>query len=279
MDVSRIEYDVIWPHSRDDYLTIEEPVRLSVATPVGDDPSPARPAAPSGRELAARALLGAGCTQARAGALLGVSRRTVGRTADRDVSAALRQAETLTRARGCLVESERRGSTAEERDAALDWLGHALREQQGARPPADHPDSPAVFAGPMGEASPPAPARAEPTASSQAASAPRVSHRGPGRVIRGRPRSTSTTARSASVSRPRQKPSPSPASASGLALEQVHALTEQQQRILHRSVVLEWALHAETLDSSTLREAFTDLLADITTSARAIATILQQATR
>jgi len=88
MDVGRIEYDVIWPQSRDDYLTIEEPVRLSVATPVGDDPSPARPAATSGRELAARALLGAGCTQARAGDLLGVSRRApsagVGTWSDHD---------------------------------------------------------------------------------------------------------------------------------------------------------------------------------------------------
>src|SRR5262249_13346550 len=65
----------------------------------------------------------------------------------------------------------------------------------------------------------------------------------------------------------------------GLALEQVHALTHQQQRTLHGSVVHDCALKAEALDPSTIREAFTDLLDDITTSARAIATILQQATR
>src|SRR5262249_61452548 len=92
------------------------------APPVGDAPSPAPPAPTSGRALAARALLGAGCTHARAGALLGTSRRSIGRTVDLDVPAALRNPETLTGVRGCLVESERRGSTAEERDAALDWL-------------------------------------------------------------------------------------------------------------------------------------------------------------
>jgi hypothetical protein len=64
----------------------------------------------------------------------------------------------------------------------------------------------------------------------------------------------------------------------GLALEQVHALT-QQQRILHRSVVLDCALKADALDPPTMREAVADLLADITEAARAIGVIVQQATR
>jgi hypothetical protein len=65
----------------------------------------------------------------------------------------------------------------------------------------------------------------------------------------------------------------------GLALEQVHALTQQQQRILHRSVVLDCALKADALDPPTMREAVADLLADITEAARAIGVIVQQATR
>src|SRR5262249_28291361 len=107
-------------------------------------------------------MLRAGCRQARAGALLGVSRRTIGRTADLDVPAAVWNPETLTGARGCLVESERRGSTADERDAAaLDWLGHALHEQPADRPPAERPDAQAASRGPTGEASQPGPPRDE----------------------------------------------------------------------------------------------------------------------
>src|SRR5262245_44640709 len=239
---------------------------MRVAPPVVDDPSPAPPAPPSGRALAARALLGAGCTYARVGALLGTSRRTIGRTADLDVSAAVQNPETLTRARGCLVESEQRGSTADERGAALDWLGHALREQPGERPPADRPDPQAASPGPMGEASPPGPPRDEPTPRPHAAPAPRVPHHGPGRIVRGRPRGPSTPGGSPTASRACATPAPSPSLPPGLALEQLHALTQQQQRILHRSVVLAWAMHAEGLDPSTLRAAIADLLADITTS-------------
>jgi len=61
MDAGNITYDVVWPRHWAHYLTIEEPVIMSVATPVVDDPSSAAPSAPtSGRELAARALLGVG---------------------------------------------------------------------------------------------------------------------------------------------------------------------------------------------------------------------------
>src|SRR5262245_9091816 len=157
MDAGSIEYDVVWPRHRRDYLCVEEeePVLMRVAPPVVDDPSPAPPAPTSGRALAARALLGAGCTHARAGALLGTSRRSIGRTVDLDVPAALRNPETLTGVRGCLVESERRGSTAEERDAALDWLGRALHDPPGDRSPAERPAHQAASSGPTDEASQP----------------------------------------------------------------------------------------------------------------------------
>jgi hypothetical protein len=62
----------------------------------------------------------------------------------------------------------------------------------------------------------------------------------------------------------------------GFALEQVDALTHQQQRILRRSVVIDCALKAEAPDPPTMREAITDLLADITAAARTMGTILQQ---
>src|SRR5262249_53545668 len=123
-----------------------------------------------------------------------------------------------------------------------------------------------------------APARAEPISPPHSAP-PRMPPRGPRRFVRGRHRATSTNGRSPTISRPRPKRAPSPSPPPGLGLEQVHALIQQQQRILHRSVVLEWALHAEALDPSTLREAFADLLVDIITSARTIGALVQQATR
>src|SRR5262249_4550110 len=155
-------------------------------------------------------------------------------------------------------------------DAALDWLGRALHDPPGDRSPAERPAHQAASSGPTDEASQPGPAHDEPTPRPQSAPAPHGPPREPPRLVRGRPRSPSTHGRPATVSRPRPTPAPSPSPPLGLALEQVHALTEQQQRILHRSVVLEWALKAETLDPLTMREAFADLLLDIITSARTI---------
>jgi len=276
---------------------------MRVAPPVVDDPSPAPPAPTSGRALAARALLGAGCTQARAGALLGVSRRTI--RGDIQVGAARRDADTLTRARVCLADSERRGSTAAERDTALAWLDQALHEPPGtpddhpmgegsrlepareddvwaraswlpAGPPADRPEPQAASPGPTGEVSPPGPPRDKPTPRPPAA-LPRGAPREPRRLVRGRPRSPSTHARAPIVSRPRPTRAPSPSPAPGLALEQVHALTQQQRRIEHRSLILECAV--KTLDPPPMREAVADLCADILEAARAIGVIVRQATR
>jgi hypothetical protein len=61
----------------------------------------------------------------------------------------------------------------------------------------------------------------------------------------------------------------------GLALEQLEAVSQYQRRILHRTVILDCALKAEALDP--MREALADLLGDITTAAREIGAIVQQA--
>jgi hypothetical protein len=95
-------------------------------------------AVPHGRELAVRALLaGADCVQQRVSDLLGVSRRTIGRMAEADLSTALRDPQVLEGARTCLAETARRGSTAEEREAAGAGLEAAARDaRQAARVPA-----------------------------------------------------------------------------------------------------------------------------------------------
>ena len=66
-----------------------------------------------GRELAARALqAGPDCSQQRIGDLLGVSRRTIGRMVDADLSTALRDPQVLEVARTCLAETTGRGCTS-----------------------------------------------------------------------------------------------------------------------------------------------------------------------
>ena len=92
--------------------------------------APSRSAATS-RALAGRALL-ASCDPPRVGQVLGVSRRTLGRIADADSTAALQDA---ARGRGgaALARGQcppRPSSTAEERDAADAWLRDAQQEQQ-----------------------------------------------------------------------------------------------------------------------------------------------------
>jgi hypothetical protein len=74
--------------------------------------------------------------------------------------------------------------------------------------------------------------------------------------------------------------SPAPAldassASGGLALDQVQALTQQQQRILSRSILVACALKAETPDRAVLDGALADLLADITEAAFSIGVILQ----
>lgn len=97
-----------------------------------DDVTPdATPVSVTGRDLAARALLGgAECSAKRVSELLGVSRRTLGRMVEADLTAALQDAQTLAAARTYLEASTSRGIAVAERDAAAAWLAQALRDEQ-----------------------------------------------------------------------------------------------------------------------------------------------------
>jgi hypothetical protein len=50
--------------------------------------------------------------------------------ADADLSIALREAHALEGARTCLAETAGRGSTLEEREAAVVWLREAARDER-----------------------------------------------------------------------------------------------------------------------------------------------------
>jgi hypothetical protein len=189
-----------------------------------------------GRELAARALLARpDCSQHRVSDLLGVSRRTIGRMAEADLSAALRDPQVLEVARTCLEETASRGSTAEEREAAVAWLEDAARDEhqveqaQAARRPATRRPLPV--------------------------------HRSTRPGVRRNGSATSTVT----------PPAP---------LTQVDALRRQQQRILHRSALIDYVLAAEKRGGETLTmgDALAELLADITEAARTIGTLLPPAT-
>jgi hypothetical protein len=63
-------------------------------------------------------------------------------------------------------------------------------------------------------------------------------------------------------------------------LPQVEALRRQQQRILHRSALIDYVLAAEKRGGGTLTmdDGLAELLADITEAAGTIGTLLQTAT-
>jgi hypothetical protein len=120
------ELEVVWPLHKWHYLN-PDLIDMHADIPV-DETSESMPA--TSRELAARALLaGADCTQERVAALLDTSRRSVGRTANADVLAALQDATVVAEARTLLVGSASYGSTAEEREAADAWLTRVLRDE------------------------------------------------------------------------------------------------------------------------------------------------------
>ena len=50
--------------------------------------------------------------------------------ADADLSPALREPQVLEGARRCLAETADRGSTVEEREAAVVWLQEAARDER-----------------------------------------------------------------------------------------------------------------------------------------------------
>jgi hypothetical protein len=202
-------------------------------------------AATRGRELAVRALLAAGCVQQRVAELLDTSRRSVGRMVEADVTAALRDADVVAQARTCLADTASRGSTDEEREAAEAWLVHALRDDQQV----------AQFHQRISVRRPAATARV----------AIRAGTRHGGGTVK-RPAATPAT------------PGPPPAV---FAHDQLDTLTRQQQRILHRSALIDYVLTAERQSGQTLTmgDALVELLADITEAACTIGTIPQTAGR
>jgi hypothetical protein len=131
------ELEVIWPRHKSDYLFVPHPELVNMETVEAPLSPPI--AAIAGREtvrhtgmpkaLAARALLGAECSQQRAADLIGSNRRTLGRMVETDLTTALRNPQALERARTCLEDTAGRGSTAEERAAAVAWLTVAARDE------------------------------------------------------------------------------------------------------------------------------------------------------
>src|SRR5262245_48905462 len=121
------ELEVVWPLHKCHYLS-PSLIDMSAEVPV-DDTSESMPA--TSRDLAARALLaGADCTQERVATLLDTSRRSLGRTADADVLAALQDATVVAQARTLLADSASHGSSAAEREAADAWLTRVLRDER-----------------------------------------------------------------------------------------------------------------------------------------------------
>jgi hypothetical protein len=132
------ELEVVWPLHRSHYLnpSLQES-ETDMIDHVTSDPTPV--SAP-GRDLAARALLAAACTQQRVSTLLETSRRSVGRDVDNDLRSIRQDAGVVAEARAVLAESARRGSTVEEREAAERWLAQARPTHQAVetttrRPP------------------------------------------------------------------------------------------------------------------------------------------------
>jgi hypothetical protein len=234
--MSEADLEVVWPLDRWHYLSVPEE---EVMTP---EPALADPLAPA-QALAARAFLaGAGCTQARVGVLLDTNRRRIGRLVATERTTAVQEAAVLAQARACLTASETRGSTMAEREAAEAWLLQAERDGRPTEP---------ASAATMGK--------------------PRT-------------RPASKPARRAATGTPKtraQRPAamPAPPTAvprrASLALEQVEALTREQQRLARRSLILGCAV--TTLDPAPLREALADLVTEIAESARVIGMLLRPA--
>jgi hypothetical protein len=221
------------------------------------------------KALAARALLATpDGTQQRVSDLLGVSRRTIGRLAEADFSAALRDKQVLDDARTYLQDTASRGSTAAERAAAAAWLEEAAREehqvpvtQAATKPVVEHhvERTPA--------------ATTPPVSSPVVNPTPRGLARRPDHTTARRNASTPSPATTLPVEAGTGVPTPEP-------LPPIDALRRQQQRILHRSALIDYVLAAEKRggETVTMGDALAELLADITEAARTIGTILQTAT-
>ena len=164
--------------------------------------------------------------------------------ADADLSTALRDSQLLEGERTCLDDTATRGSTVEEREAAVAWLQRAARnEHQVAEVQVLRRRRPGPRLG-----------------------AGRRPRRNGGAHRNGNGPPTATT-----VMRAPDAPPPLP---------QVEALRRQQQRILHRSALIDYVLAAETRGGGplTMGDALAELLADITEAARTIGALLQPTT-
>jgi len=250
--VNACEFEVIWPLSKSHYLSAGmvnmEPLEASLSRSLV-----ARPGRETVRPdhlpkaLAARALLATpDGKQQRVSDLLGVSRRMVGRMAEADFSTGLRDPQVLEEdARACLEGTARRGSTAAERAAAA-WLQEAARDEHQVE--------------------------IKPAATKPPASSP---------VMKPTPRMLARRLRRHLAPRNGSVTSTTDTPALHVApLPQVDTLRRQQQRILHRSALIDYVLAAEKRGGETLTmgDALAELLADITDAARAIATVLQSTT-
>lgn len=75
-----------------------------------------------GRAVAIHALLGAKCQVRRIGELLSVGKSTVSRDSETAIAGLITDPAVVAMARGFIAETATRGSTAEERQRASDWL-------------------------------------------------------------------------------------------------------------------------------------------------------------
>lgn len=243
------DLEVIWPRHKWHYLSPNlQDLETDMAETVTADPAPL---AATGRELAARALVATACTQQRVSELLETSRRSVGRAGETDLVAALQDPTVVAEARTLLAASADRGSTRQERAAAETWLVQALRDER-----------------------PNARLSRGPTAGRRTKTpAPKAGAKAAGRPKHGTPPASPTPGRPQHPVRVRDEPAPSTRAAPGLPLD---ALERQQQRILHRTQVIDYVLVAEQRNGATLTlgDALAELLDDISDAARTIGTIL-----
>jgi hypothetical protein len=261
-------YEVVWPLDRRDYLTVEN-YPLVNAEPPAPAITPitvANQAAGDGRRLAAKALLrGAHCPRKRIIELLRISKWTLERIAQRKTVADTPDPKVLEMAHACLEESSSRGSTPEERAAALAWLRTPTLASADTVKSCT-PEDPPVVVLPAPEAA--IPEKRNTTIASADSSASPSSPRRLRVSSSPAPATTTPAARA-----------PTHGGGGGLSVEQMDALTTQQQRILRRSTVIDCVLRAEDLDAMTMRQAVRDLLEDIAAATHTIGTIVQQAAR
>jgi hypothetical protein len=174
------------------------------------------------------------------------------------------QPEVLEMATAVVEESSSRGSTPDERAAALAWLRTSTIVTTITAKKSGTPDFPTPDAN-VGRDVRIANAIVDPPGAAVATPEPDSGRRP--RVASSRPPAKMRSAGGPATN----------GAHAGLAREQLEAVSQQQRRIERRSLILDCAL--KTLDPPPMREALADLVADISEAARAIGMIVGQATR